>query len=144
MSPPTQAVPAALALELRDVRKSFGRTEIIRGANLAVRAGERVAVIGPNGAGKSTLFNLISGRFPSSSGKVDGASSSRRCAYSAALPRSTRSPLATTRSGCGSSAFSLVTARRSAAARSMPCGAAAPGAGRWKSEICATSIATGV
>jgi ABC-type transport system involved in cytochrome bd biosynthesis fused ATPase/permease subunit len=53
----------APALELRDVRKSFGKTEIIRGANLAVKPGERVAIIGPNGAGKSTLFNLISGRF---------------------------------------------------------------------------------
>ena len=41
------------ALELRDVRKSFGKTEIIRGATLAVSAGERVAIIGPNGAGKS-------------------------------------------------------------------------------------------
>ena len=59
-----------LAVELRDVRKSFGRTEIIRGANLAVRPGERVAVIGPNGAGKSTLFNLISGRFGTTSGEI--------------------------------------------------------------------------
>jgi branched-chain amino acid transport system ATP-binding protein len=59
-----------LALELRDLRKSFGKTEIIRGVNLAVRAGERVAIIGPNGAGKSTLFNLISGRFAPSSGEV--------------------------------------------------------------------------
>jgi branched-chain amino acid transport system ATP-binding protein len=60
----------AHALELRDLRKSFGKTEIIRGANLAVRAGERVAIIGPNGAGKSTLFNLISGRFAPTSGQV--------------------------------------------------------------------------
>ena len=51
------------ALELKDLRKSFGKTEIIRGANLAVNAGERIGVIGTNGAGKSTLFNLISGRF---------------------------------------------------------------------------------
>ncbi|MGZ5887684.1 MAG: ABC transporter ATP-binding protein [Ramlibacter sp.] len=58
------------ALELKDLRKSFGKTEIIRGANLAVRPGERVAVIGPNGAGKSTLFNLISGRFAPTSGQV--------------------------------------------------------------------------
>jgi len=57
-------------LELRALRKSFGRTEIIRGADLAVRAGERVAIIGPNGAGKSTLFNLISGRFAPTSGQV--------------------------------------------------------------------------
>ncbi|MBE2242108.1 MAG: ABC transporter ATP-binding protein [Burkholderiaceae bacterium] len=60
----------ALALELRDLRKSFGRTEIIRGASLAVEKGERVAIIGPNGAGKSTLFNLISGRFEPTSGQI--------------------------------------------------------------------------
>jgi branched-chain amino acid transport system ATP-binding protein len=58
------------ALELRDLRKNFGKTEIIRGVNLAVKAGERVAVIGPNGAGKSTLFNLISGRFGPTSGDI--------------------------------------------------------------------------
>ena len=61
---------APFALELRDLRKNFGKTEIIRGVNLAVARGERVAVIGPNGAGKSTLFNLISGRFGPCSGQV--------------------------------------------------------------------------
>jgi branched-chain amino acid transport system ATP-binding protein len=60
----------AYAIELKDLRKSFGKTEIIRGANLAVNAGERVAIIGPNGAGKSTLFNLISGRFAPTTGQV--------------------------------------------------------------------------
>jgi branched-chain amino acid transport system ATP-binding protein len=57
-------------LELKNLRKSFGKTEIIRGIDLAVNAGERIAVIGPNGAGKSTLFNLISGRFEPSSGDI--------------------------------------------------------------------------
>lgn len=61
---------SAYALELRDVRKRFGKAEIIRGANLQVPKGERFAVIGPNGAGKSTLFNLISGRFPSTGGDI--------------------------------------------------------------------------
>ena len=64
------ATNAPCALELRDLRKSFGKTEIIRGVNLAVQPGERVAIIGPNGAGKSTLFNLISGRFGPTSGEV--------------------------------------------------------------------------
>jgi branched-chain amino acid transport system ATP-binding protein len=63
-------VTEAAAIELRDLRKSFGRTEIIRGASLAVAPGERVAIIGPNGAGKSTLFNLVSGRLAPSSGGV--------------------------------------------------------------------------
>jgi branched-chain amino acid transport system ATP-binding protein len=62
--------PAAPAVELRDLRKSFGKTEIIRGASLSVAKGERVAIIGPNGAGKSTLFNLISGRFGPTTGEI--------------------------------------------------------------------------
>ena len=58
------------AVELLNVHKQFGKTQIIRGAQLQVRPGERVAIIGPNGAGKSTLFNLISGRFGPSSGEI--------------------------------------------------------------------------
>jgi len=58
------------ALILRDVRKNFGPTEIIRGVNLSIAPGERHCIIGPNGAGKTTLFNLISGRFPISSGEI--------------------------------------------------------------------------
>jgi branched-chain amino acid transport system ATP-binding protein len=58
------------ALELQDLRKSFGKTQIIRGISLTIAAGERHAVIGPNGAGKSTLFNLLSGRFAPSAGRV--------------------------------------------------------------------------
>ena len=61
---------SAQALELRQVHKSFGRTPIINGVDLAIAKGERHAIIGPNGAGKSTLFNLISGRFPPSSGQI--------------------------------------------------------------------------
>ena len=58
------------ALELKDLRKSFGKSEIIRGINMAIPSGQRVGIIGPNGAGKSTLFNLISGRFEPTSGQV--------------------------------------------------------------------------
>lgn len=58
------------AIELKGLHKSFGKTAIIRGANLTVAKGERVAMIGPNGAGKSTLFNLISGRLAPTSGEV--------------------------------------------------------------------------
>jgi branched-chain amino acid transport system ATP-binding protein len=61
---------SAPAIRLQAVEKRFGRTRIIQGVDLAVAQGERHAIIGPNGAGKSTLFNLISGRFPVSSGRV--------------------------------------------------------------------------
>ena len=61
---------SAHSLELNDLRKSFGQSEIIRGVSLSVKKGERIAIIGPNGAGKSTLFNLISGRFAPSSGEI--------------------------------------------------------------------------
>ena len=58
------------ALDIRGLGKHFGRTEVLRDIDLALRRGERVAVIGPNGAGKSTLFNLISGRDRPSAGQV--------------------------------------------------------------------------
>ena len=53
------------------MRKSFGHTEIIRGVSLDIPRGQRHAIIGPNGAGKTTLFNLISGRFPLTSGTIE-------------------------------------------------------------------------
>jgi len=58
------------AIDLIDVRKNFGNTEIIRGVTLSIADGERHAIIGPNGAGKSTLYNLITARFPVSSGQI--------------------------------------------------------------------------
>jgi len=58
------------AIELQDIRKSFGATPIIRGVSLAIEAGTRQALIGPNGAGKSTLFNLITGKYPVTSGRI--------------------------------------------------------------------------
>ena len=61
---------ATAALELHEVSKRFGRTEIIRGVSLQSPRGERHGIIGPNGAGKSTLFNLISGRFEVSAGRL--------------------------------------------------------------------------
>lgn len=58
-------------LSLADVHKSFGASKIIRGVNLDIKKGERHAIIGPNGAGKSTVFNLISGFYPITSGRID-------------------------------------------------------------------------
>jgi len=58
------------ALALKNIYKNFGKTQIIRGIDLSVSSGERIAIIGPNGAGKSTLFNLMSGRFAPTSGEI--------------------------------------------------------------------------
>ncbi|MEC9433907.1 MAG: ABC transporter ATP-binding protein [Pseudomonadota bacterium] len=60
----------APALEIADLRKSFGPAEIIRGVDLRIEKGERHAIIGPNGAGKSTLFNLVSALFAPTRGEV--------------------------------------------------------------------------
>src|SRR5690348_16256067 len=48
-------------LSLSGVHAGYGGTEILRGVNLAVHAGEIVTVLGPNGAGKSTMSRTISG-----------------------------------------------------------------------------------
>ncbi len=60
----------APALALRALHKSYGASVVLRGVDLALQPGERVALIGPNGAGKSTLLDLISGRQAPSSGQV--------------------------------------------------------------------------
>ena len=57
-------------LELKNVKKDFGSTNIIRGVNLKVKKGEIHSLIGPNGAGKSTLYNLISGVYKITSGNI--------------------------------------------------------------------------
>jgi branched-chain amino acid transport system ATP-binding protein len=61
-------------LEVRDIEKSFGGVQAVRGVSFEVREGEILGVIGPNGSGKSTLFNCILGQLVPSAGrvKVDG------------------------------------------------------------------------
>lgn len=58
------------AIELRQVRKNFGPTEIIRGVDLEIEPSRIHAIIGPNGAGKSTLFNLMTGLHPLTGGQI--------------------------------------------------------------------------
>ncbi len=57
-------------LELKEIYKDFDGLEVLFGINLAIQEGERHAIIGPNGAGKSTLFNLITGKYLPSRGKI--------------------------------------------------------------------------
>jgi simple sugar transport system ATP-binding protein len=59
-----------LAIEMRDVVKSFGAVQANRGAALEVAAGEIHALVGENGAGKSTLMHVLSGRFAPNGGSV--------------------------------------------------------------------------
>jgi branched-chain amino acid transport system ATP-binding protein len=57
-------------LKLKGVGKNFGALEVLSEIDLDVEEGKITSVIGPNGAGKTTLFNVISGRFPVSSGTI--------------------------------------------------------------------------
>jgi branched-chain amino acid transport system permease protein len=61
---------APVVLSIRDVRKTFGGIEALRGVTLDVREGEILGLVGPNGSGKTTLINVITGHFPLSSGSV--------------------------------------------------------------------------
>lgn len=57
-------------LDIRDVRKSFGAVEALRGASLLCPAGEVTALVGDNGAGKSTLIRCITGVHTPDSGTI--------------------------------------------------------------------------
>jgi branched-chain amino acid transport system ATP-binding protein len=58
------------ALVLEGVTRTFGALRAVDGVSLTVAAGERRAIIGANGAGKTTLFNVITGDFPVTAGRV--------------------------------------------------------------------------
>ena len=57
-------------IEIKDVHKSFGPLEVLKGINLTVQKGEVVSVIGGSGSGKSTLLTCINGLEPINSGKI--------------------------------------------------------------------------
>jgi ABC-2 type transport system ATP-binding protein len=57
-------------MEARDLRKSFGEREAVRGVSFGAKRGELLAVIGPNGAGKTTLLSILAGIREPDSGSV--------------------------------------------------------------------------
>jgi branched-chain amino acid transport system ATP-binding protein len=57
-------------LELRQIRISYGRTEVVHGVDMSVGGGEVLGVIGPNGAGKSSILRSICGLVRPTSGEV--------------------------------------------------------------------------
>ena len=58
------------ALELKDIRKSFGAVDVIHGVDLSIEEGEFVVFVGPSGCGKSTLLRLIAGLDDPTSGDI--------------------------------------------------------------------------
>jgi branched-chain amino acid transport system ATP-binding protein len=57
-------------LKTKSLTKSFGALTAVKDVSLAIEAGSLHSIIGPNGAGKTTLFNLLTGTFAPTSGKI--------------------------------------------------------------------------
>ena len=57
-------------LETQSLTKSFGALRAVNDVSLSIEAGSLHSIIGPNGAGKTTLFNLLTGTFPPTSGRI--------------------------------------------------------------------------
>ncbi|MDD3087153.1 MAG: LPS export ABC transporter ATP-binding protein [Candidatus Omnitrophica bacterium] len=57
-------------LEIKDLSKSYGEREVVRGVDILVKRGEIVGLLGPNGAGKTTTFYMIVGIIPPNRGRI--------------------------------------------------------------------------
>jgi branched-chain amino acid transport system ATP-binding protein len=66
----TRPIATGDALVLEGVTRAFGALYAIADVSFSVAAGERRAVLGANGAGKTTLFNVVTGDFPATTGRV--------------------------------------------------------------------------
>jgi len=65
--------PAHIAIQARNVTLSLGKTEILKGIDLAIQQGESLAILGPSGSGKSSLMAILSGLESASNGEVQVA-----------------------------------------------------------------------
>jgi branched-chain amino acid transport system ATP-binding protein len=57
-------------LKIENLGHSYGKFKVIENISMSIPKGELTALIGPNGAGKTTFYNVVSGRFPPSKGKI--------------------------------------------------------------------------
>ncbi|MGB7300839.1 MAG: ATP-binding cassette domain-containing protein, partial [Burkholderiaceae bacterium] len=57
-------------VELRNVKKRFGKTEVVHGVDLTIEDGEFVVIVGPSGCGKSTLLRMVAGLETVSEGEI--------------------------------------------------------------------------
>ena len=64
------AIDEIPALKATDLRKIYGRREVVKGVSLNAKGGEVVGLLGPNGAGKTTTFSMVAGFVPPTSGSV--------------------------------------------------------------------------
>ena len=67
---PPPARSGKRVIELREVSKSYGDTNVYSGIDLVIERGDKIAFLGPNGAGKSTLLKILAGVVPPSSGEL--------------------------------------------------------------------------
>jgi ribose transport system ATP-binding protein len=74
-------------LNAREIRKSFGGVEVLRGVSLDATGGEVLALLGENGAGKSTLVKILAGDYEADSGTIEIAGESHRTLDPAAARR---------------------------------------------------------
>jgi ABC-2 type transport system ATP-binding protein len=63
--------PDGIAVRVRELRKSYGSLEAVRGIDLQVRQGEIFGLIGPDGAGKTTTFQILAGIMEATAGEVE-------------------------------------------------------------------------
>lgn len=57
-------------IEVKDIRKKYGKKQVLSGINFTVKSGEMIALIGPNGCGKSTLLQIMAGCLAADHGEV--------------------------------------------------------------------------
>jgi multiple sugar transport system ATP-binding protein len=60
-----------MALQVRNIKKSFGQRQVVQGVSFDVADGELVALLGPSGSGKSTILRIIAGLTECDSGTVE-------------------------------------------------------------------------